>query len=78
MVKGSIEWEHTQEDGLVLRFTPSFIGLATGEARQHAIAARKEMLLALRSLIDGAIKRTEGKENNPKQHEGEVETLKIY
>ena len=68
MVKGSIEWEHTQEDGLVLRFKPSFIGLATGETREHAIAARKEMLLTLRSLIDGAIKRTEGKENNPRQH----------
>ena len=67
MVKGSIEWEHTQEDGLVLRFRPSFIGLAYGEARQHAMAARKEMLLTVRSLIDAAIKRTEEKESNPKK-----------
>jgi hypothetical protein len=61
MVKGSIEWEYTPEGGLVLRLRPSFTGLATGEARQHAMAARKEMLLTLRSLIDVAVKQTEEK-----------------
>ena len=62
MVKGFIEWEHTQEEGLVLRCKPSFIDLTNGEARQHAMAARKEILLTLRSLIDVAIKRTDEKE----------------
>ena len=62
MVKGFIEWEHTEEDGLVLRCKPSFINLVDGETRQHAMAARKEILLTMRSLIDVAIKRTDEKE----------------
>jgi hypothetical protein len=68
MVKGFIEWEHTEEDGLVLRCKPSFIDLADGETRQHAMAARKEILLTMRSLIDVAIKRTDEKETKPGQH----------
>jgi hypothetical protein len=67
MVKGFIEWEHTEEDGLILRCKPSFIDLTDGETRQHAIAARKEILLTMRSLIDGAIKRTDEKETKSKQ-----------
>ena len=62
MVKGFIEWEHTEEEGLVLRCKPSFIDLANSETRQHAMAARKEILLTMRSLIDVAIKRTDEKE----------------
>jgi len=73
MVKGSIEWEHSQEDGLVLRFKPSIIGLINGEARQHALAARKEVLLTMRSLIDAAVKRTEDKENKSGSHGVKIE-----
>lgn len=68
MVKGFIEWEHTEEDGLVLRCKPSFINLVDGETRQHAMAARKEILLTMRSIIDVAIKRTDEKETKPGQH----------
>ena len=68
MVKGYIEWEHTEEEGLVLRCKPSFMDLVNGETRQHAMAARKEILLTMRSLIDVAIKRTDEKETKPGQH----------
>lgn len=68
MVKGYIEWEHTQEEGLVLRCKPSIFELTTGEARQHAMNARKEILLTMKSLIDVAIKRTEEKEKKPGDH----------
>lgn len=62
MVKGSIEWEHDPEGGLVLRIKPAFGEMFTGETRKHALAARKEMLLALRGLIDIAVRGMEEKE----------------
>jgi hypothetical protein len=62
MTKGSIEWEHNQKDGLVLRIKPPIMGLDAGEVKQHARAARKEMLLTFRSLIDAALTRTDEKE----------------
>ncbi len=62
MVKGSIEWEHNPEEGLVLRIKPPFGMKDAGETRKHVMAARKEMLLALRGLIDVAVKHLEEKE----------------
>ena len=37
------------------------------ETRQHLLAARRERLLALRSLIDAAIDRMEKPENKPRR-----------
>ena len=62
MVKGSIEWEHTPEEGLVLRIKPPFGRMGAGETYKHAMAARKEMLLAVRSIIDVVVKHLEEKE----------------
>jgi hypothetical protein len=62
MVKGSIEWEYDAEKGLVLRINPVPGVLAGGEVRQHMLAARKEMLLTLKSIIEAALKHTEEKE----------------
>jgi hypothetical protein len=66
MAKGSIEWEYDAENGLVLRINPVPgslpKGLADGEVSRHMLAARKEMLMALRGLIDVAVKHTEEKE----------------
>jgi hypothetical protein len=67
MVKGSIAWEHNAEDGLVIRLKPGLSGLFAGEVRQHTVAARKEVLLALRSLIDIAVQQTEEKEGKVKK-----------
>jgi|WetSurMetagenome_2_1015567.scaffolds.fasta_scaffold994365_1 hypothetical protein len=63
MVKGCIEWEYDAENGLVLHIKPIPGGLMEGELHQHMLAARKEMLLALRGLIDVAVKHTEEKES---------------
>ncbi len=66
MAKGSLEWEHTPGQELILKIRPPFGEIFSDEARKHARAARKEMLLTVRSLIDIAVKRMEEKENKTK------------
>jgi hypothetical protein len=73
MAKGSIEWEHTPEDGLVLRIKPALGELFTGETRKHALAARKEMLLVFRGLIDIAVNKMEEKEKKTDKHRTKIE-----
>jgi hypothetical protein len=54
-----LEVEYHPGEEVVLRFkAPAFQGLP-GPARQHLLSAQKEMLLALRSMLDGAIEKTE-------------------
>jgi hypothetical protein len=43
------------------------------EFRQHTKAARREMLLAMRSLLDAAIEHTEEKEEKPKRKATKIE-----
>ena len=64
------EVEHRPSGEIVLRFkSPKFWGLSES-TRQHLVAARKEMLLALRNTLDQAIERidesekTKGKKRN--------------
>jgi len=53
------EVEHRPGGEIVLRFkSPKFRGLPDS-TRQHLLTATGEMLLALRSLLDSAIERTE-------------------
>lgn len=53
------EVEHRPGEGLVLRFKwPKCEGLPDS-TRQHLLTANKEMLLALRSVLDKAIEKTE-------------------
>ena len=73
MVKGMIEWEHSPEEGLVLHIKPGLGGLLTGETRSHALAARKEMLLAFRGLIDIAVNRLEEKEKKTEKRRTKIE-----
>ena len=61
MSKGSIEWEYDPDDGLVLRIRPIFRKLLSEEARAHLKESRKEMLIALRNLIDAAIQKMDEK-----------------
>ena len=56
---GIIELEHHAGEEFLLRFKPPLGKIVPDEARGHVKAARKEMLLALRSLIDAAIARSE-------------------
>ncbi len=56
------EVEYHPGEEVVLRFkAPRFRGLPDS-TRQHLLASRREMLLALRSMLDRAIERTEKSE----------------
>lgn len=59
-MKDSIfEVQYHPGDEIVLRFkSPEFKGLPDA-TRKHLLSARKEMLLALRSMLDKAIDKTE-------------------
>jgi hypothetical protein len=59
MTGGIIEWEHRAGEEFILRFKPPLGRVVTDEAKGHIRAARKEILLALRSLVDAAIARIE-------------------
>jgi hypothetical protein len=75
MLSGSIEWEHRADEGLILRFKPPLRKIVPDETRGHVRAARKEMLLALRGLVDAAIVREEeaGKKAEKRRVKIEVE-----
>ncbi len=60
MVKGRIEWDYEPKEGLTVRINP---GLAELLDVEKAAEARKQVLVAIRNLIDVAVKRmdeTEG------------------
>ena len=73
MPKGSIEWEHHPGEEFVLRFKPPPGKMVPGETMTHVRAARKEMLLALRSLIDAAITRQEEAAQKAKKRRSKIE-----
>ena len=73
MISGSIEWEHRPGEGLILRFKPPLGKIVPDETRGHVRAARKEMLLALRSLIDAAIGRVEEAEKKAEKRRTKIE-----
>jgi len=53
------EVEHRPGEEIVLRFkSPKFWGLSDS-TKQHLLAAQKETLLTLRSILDRAIEKTE-------------------
>lgn len=54
-----LEVEHNPGEELVLRIRPPLLRLLPEEAMGHLRKARKERLLALKSMIDGAIERME-------------------
>ena len=58
------EFSYTAEEGLTLRFKPRNLDLLPESTRGHLRAAKKELLLALRGCIDGAIERTEQRETD--------------
>lgn len=57
-----LEIEHHPGEGVTLRFKAPSLSLMPEATRSHCRAARKEMLLALRSLLDWAIEQTEAAE----------------
>ncbi len=59
MVKGSVEWEYEPKEGLTVRIKPALAELLD---TKRAAASRKQVLLAIRGLIDVAVKRMDEKE----------------
>ena len=67
------EVEHRPNEEIVLRFkSPKFWGLSDS-TRQHLLAAQKEMLLALRSMLDRAIERIEESEKAKRRKKTKIE-----
>jgi hypothetical protein len=61
------EFEHQPGEEFVLRFRPRGARWLPDETRTHVYGARKEMLLALRSLIDRTIERIDEVEKGGKR-----------
>ena len=55
MADNFLECEHSPETGLVIRFRPAYLRLLPDATVGHVRAAKREVLLALRSLLDVAI-----------------------
>ncbi len=51
------ECEMTEEDEIVMRVHMPTFRRVLPETRAHFVAAQKEMLMALRSLVDAALER---------------------
>jgi hypothetical protein len=65
MAEKLFECEWTPEGEIVLRIKKPGLGVLTPEVRAHMLGARKEMLTALRSLIDAALDKLE-EQDSPK------------
>jgi hypothetical protein len=62
MAEKIFECEYTPGEELVFRFRRPSLHLLGPEARGHLLEARKETLLAVRSLLDAALERLEEEE----------------
>jgi len=65
MGEHAFEVEYKPGEEIVFRFRPGKLHWLPQETRSHVYEARKEMLLALRTLIDRAIEHVEEKEKAP-------------
>ena len=73
MAEKILEIERNEGEEIVLRFKiPSCLPLPEA-AREHFWASRKEMLLALRSLLDAAIDRVEAREKPRGKRRAKIE-----
>ena len=59
MANSLIECEYHPGESLVVRINPIKLSILPEATKSHVKAARKEMLLAVRSLLDEAIERLE-------------------
>ena len=59
MAERFVEINYSPTEGLTLRFRPGSLKLIPEPTRQHIRAANKELLLALRTLVDQTIERME-------------------
>jgi len=62
-----LEIDCNRDDGLTVRIRPKTLDLLSADTRGHLRAANKELLLALRSVIDSAIEYTDRKEQRARR-----------
>jgi hypothetical protein len=69
------EVEHEPGEWLVIRLRPLRFGAVSKPTREHILAAHKEMLMALRSVVDVAIEHVDeaGKKKGGTRTKIEVE-----
>jgi hypothetical protein len=67
------ECEYSPEEGLCLRIRKPAIRAFSPEARGHLLEARRETLLALRSVVDAALECLEKKEGAPSRRRRRIE-----
>jgi len=74
MAERIFEIEHSPGEEVVLRFkVPSELSFVPEATRSHFRTAHKEMLLALRSLLDMAIERAEEAGKSKKKERTKIE-----
>jgi hypothetical protein len=73
MAEKLFEVEHTPGEELVFRFRKPALSLLPPEVREHLLGARKETLLALRTMVDAAITRLEEEEPRRRRRKIQVE-----
>ena len=66
MAERLVEIDYNSTEGLTLRFRPQGLSLIPEPTRRHIRAANKELLLALRSFVDGAIEKMDAEEEAPR------------
>ena len=67
MPESAFECHYTPGEELVIRLRSPLLNLFPTEVRSHILEARKETLLAIRSLLDAVIERVEEKEKGPRR-----------
>jgi hypothetical protein len=73
MLSGSIQWEQNPDEEFVLRIRPPKGRIIPEETVAHMKAANREMLLALRSLIDAALEKQDKAENKKGKRRTKIE-----
>ncbi|MEW6033441.1 MAG: hypothetical protein AB1603_01135 [Chloroflexota bacterium] len=68
-----LEITHVPGEEIVVRFRPCYMRQMPTAARQHLRTARKEMLLAMRNLIDVVLESTEARERKGRKARTKVE-----
>ena len=68
-----LECEYHPGEEFVLRFRPPKLQMMSEPTREHLRVARKEMLLAIRSMIDQAIRRVEEAEASGAKNRTKIE-----
>ena len=73
MAEKIFEIEHQPGEEVVLRFKVSGLSIMPEATKDHFRIAHKEVLLALRSLLDGAIERAEEAEKTKAKKRTKIE-----